>query len=90
MHDVIADRPGDYVGYEHPADKFLGHHQDDSGNRGAQNLSYADLLGPLFCGKGSCFVSAKFGQLVIFLKLWFAYNKTKQGDNHEFQKIYST
>ena len=26
-----------------------------------------------------CFVSTKFGQLVMFPKLWFAYNKTKQG-----------
>ena len=28
--------------------------------------------------------STKFGQLVIFLKLWFTYNKTKQEESHEF------
>ena len=33
----------------------------------------------------NCFVSTKFGQLVMFAKLWFAYNKAKQGDNHECQ-----
>ena len=28
-----------------------------------------------------CFVSAKFGPLMIFLKRWFAYNKIVQGDS---------
>jgi len=38
----------------------------------------------------SCFVSTKFGQLMMNPKLWFAYNKAKQGDNHEFQKVHPT
>ena len=33
-----------------------------------------------------CFVSAKFGPLMIFLKRWFAYNKITQGDMHEYQE----
>ena len=33
-----------------------------------------------------CFVSAKFGPLMIFLKRWFAYNKITQGDMHEYKK----
>jgi len=33
-----------------------------------------------------CVGSAKFGPLMIFLKRWFAYNKTTQGDMHEYQK----
>jgi len=33
-----------------------------------------------------CFVSAKFGPLMIFLKRWFAYNKITQGDIHEYQE----
>ena len=33
-----------------------------------------------------CFVSAKFGPLMIFLKRWFAYNKTTQGGEHEYQE----
>jgi transposase-like protein len=34
-----------------------------------------------------CFVSEEFGQPVIFPKLWFAYNKTEQGDINEQQEI---
>ena len=33
-----------------------------------------------------CFVSAKFGPLMIFSKRWFAYNKITQGDMHEYQE----
>ena len=33
-----------------------------------------------------CFVSAKFGPHMIFLKRWFAYNKITQGDMHEYEK----
>jgi hypothetical protein len=31
----------------------------------------------------NCFVSARFGHGMIFSKLWFLYNKTKQGDIYE-------
>jgi len=38
-------------------------------------------------GKGEdCFVSAKFGPLMIFSKRWFAYNKITQGDMHEYKE----
>ena len=33
-----------------------------------------------------CFVSTKFGPLMIFLKRWFSYNKITQGDMHEYQE----
>ena len=33
-----------------------------------------------------CFVSAKFGPLMIFSKRWFEYNKITQGDMHEYQE----
>jgi hypothetical protein len=33
-----------------------------------------------------CFVSAKFGPLMIFLKRWFAYDKIAQGEMHEYQE----
>jgi len=33
-----------------------------------------------------CFVSAKFGPLMIFLKRWFAYNETIRGEMHEYQE----
>ena len=33
-----------------------------------------------------CFVSAKFGPLMIFSKRWFAYNKITQGDMHEYKE----
>jgi integrase len=33
-----------------------------------------------------CFVSTKFGPLMIFLKRWFAYNKITQGEMHEYQE----
>jgi hypothetical protein len=33
-----------------------------------------------------CFVSAKFGPLMIFLKRWFAYNETMRGEMHEYQE----
>jgi ribonuclease HI len=33
-----------------------------------------------------CFVSAKFGPLMIFLKLWFGYTKTTHGGTHEYQE----
>ncbi len=33
-----------------------------------------------------CFVSAKFGPLMIFLKRWFAYNKITQGEMHEYKE----
>jgi len=33
----------------------------------------------------SCFVSAKFGPLMIFPERWIAYNKTKQKDIYECQ-----
>ena len=33
-----------------------------------------------------CFVSAKFRPLMIFLKRWFAYSKTTQGEMHEYQE----
>jgi voltage-gated potassium channel len=36
--------------------------------------------------KTCCFVSSEFGPLMIFLKRWFAYNKTTQGDMHEYQE----
>ena len=60
------------------------------------NVSYQIEQLLIFGGGGEfslspiCFVSTKFGQLVIFLMLWFTYNKTKQGESHEFQKIYPT
>ena len=33
-----------------------------------------------------CFVSTKFGPLMIFFKRWFAYNKITQGEMHEYQE----
>ena len=33
-----------------------------------------------------CFVSAKFGPLMIFLKRWFVYNKITQGEMYEDQE----
>jgi len=33
-----------------------------------------------------CFVSEKFGPLMIFLKRWFTYNKITQGEMHEYQE----
>jgi len=32
-------------------------------------------MGVVAKGKLNCFVSAKFGPLMIFLKLWFVYDK---------------
>jgi len=37
-------------------------------------------------GWAECFVSAKFGPLMIFLKRWFTYNKITQGDMHEYKE----
>ncbi len=34
---------------------------------------------------GDCFVSAKFGPLVIFFMRWFGYNKITHGEMHEYQ-----
>jgi hypothetical protein len=34
--------------------------------------------------------SVRFGHGMLFSKLWFAYNKTMEGDYHEFQKNHST
>jgi len=33
-----------------------------------------------------CFVSTKFGPLMIFLKRWFADNETMRGEMHEYQE----
>lgn len=41
------------------------------------------IIRPLFY---SCFVSAKFGPHMIFLKRWFGYNKITQGDMHEYKE----
>ncbi len=48
---------------------------------GFESLLPSHSVDPVFC-----FVSAKFGPLMIFLKRWFAYNKTTQGDMHEYQE----
>ena len=34
----------------------------------------------------TCFVSSKFGPLMIFLKRWFGYTKTTFGGMHEYQE----
>jgi tetratricopeptide (TPR) repeat protein len=39
----------------------------------------------MYLGWG-CFVSTKFGPLMIFLKRWFAYNETIRGEKHEYQE----
>jgi hypothetical protein len=38
----------------------------------------------VFCE--NCFVSSKFGPLMIFLKRWFGYTKTTFGGMHEYQE----
>jgi hypothetical protein len=45
----------------------------------------AGLLGGVEAA-GHCFVSAKFGPLMIFSKRWFEYDKIMQGDMNEYQK----
>ena len=49
------------------------------------NLSETDLRGTDLTS-AICFVSTKFGPLMIFLERWFAYNETKRGDMYENQE----
>jgi predicted amidophosphoribosyltransferase len=45
-----------------------------------------DKADPSVSQTKTCFVSARFGPLMIFHKRWFTYNKIIQGDMHEYQE----
>ena len=48
VHGPIGQRPGHDIGQQHPLSKLCREHVRDLGDRGSQDLAYADLFGALF------------------------------------------